>query len=80
MVDLSVDLDATEEHRYAAAWDATGVRFYVDDTPVRTVDQRLDYPLQLMVDLFELPTGEPRDPGSYPKVATVRSVRGHRPA
>jgi hypothetical protein len=80
MVDLSVDLDATEEHRYATAWDATGVRFYVDDTLVRTVDQRLDYPLQLMVDLFELPIGEPRDPGSYPKVATVRSVRGYRPA
>jgi hypothetical protein len=33
-----------------------------------------------MVDLFELPIGEPRDPGSYPKVATVRSVRGYRPA
>jgi hypothetical protein len=80
MVDLVLDLDAAEEHTYAASWDASGVRFYVDDVLVRTVEQTLDYPLQLMVDLFELPGGRSRDPGSYPKTATVSWVRGHRSA
>ena len=81
VVDLELDLDATDAHTYAAAWDAQRVRFYVDDELVRTVEQGLDYPLQLLVDLFELPggaDGADRDPARYPKAATVRSVRGYR--
>jgi hypothetical protein len=31
------------------------VRFFVDDQLVRAADQRIDYPLQLMVDRFEFP-------------------------
>jgi hypothetical protein len=77
MVDLLLDLDATEEHTYAAEWDAARVRFFVDDLEVHTVDQGTDYPLQLMVDLFELPAGDERDRSSYPKTASVRWVRGY---
>ena len=43
-------------------------------------EQRIDYPLQLMVDLFEFPEGTYRDPAAYPKVADVRAVRGFRHA
>jgi Glycosyl hydrolases family 16 len=78
MVDVWLDLDATEEHSYAAEWNAHRVRFYVDDSLVHTVQQGLDYPLQLMVDLFEFPTDEGRDPVMYPKSARVRHVRGYR--
>jgi hypothetical protein len=42
------------------------------------VGQRIDYPLQLMLDLFEFPAGPERDPAAYPKLAEVRSVRGYR--
>ena len=56
------------------------VRFYVDDELVRTVEQRIDYPLQLMVDLFEFPERASRDPGAYPKLGEVASVRGYRRA
>lgn len=77
MVDLMLDLDATEQHTYAAEWDARRVRFYVDDSLVRTVDQGLDYPLQLMVDLFEFPTGDRREAGDYPLAGRVRAVRGY---
>ena len=78
MVDLVLDLDATEEHTYAAEWDVRGVRFYVDDLLVHTDEQTLDYPLQVMVDLFEFPTCDVRDVADYPKSAQVRSVRGYR--
>lgn len=78
MVDLVLGLDATEEHTYAARWDDRRVRFYVDDVLVHTVRQTLDYPLQLMVDLFEFPVGETRDAKDYPKSARVRAVRGYR--
>jgi hypothetical protein len=56
------------------------VRFFVDDALVRPVHQRIDYPLQLMLDFFEFPEGPQRDPAAYPKVAEVSAVRGYRAA
>ncbi len=78
MEDVALDLDATEWHTYSAEWTSERVRFFVDDHHVRTVHQGIDYPLQLMVDLFEFPDGPDRDPATYPKTADVRAVRGHR--
>ncbi len=80
VTDVWLDMDATRDHTYAAEWNRDRTRFYVDDVLVHTVDQGTDYPLQLMVDLFEFPTGPERDPSRYPKTALVRSVRGYRPA
>jgi hypothetical protein len=79
VTDLMLELDATEQHTYAAEWNARRVRFFVDGSLVRTVDQGLDYPLQLMVDLFEFPPDGHRDPAHYPKSAQVRAIRGYRP-
>ena len=80
MEELTLDLDATDWHSYAAEWTADRIRFFVDDRLVRTVNQRIDYPLQLMVDLFEFPEGSRRDPAAYPKLGEVRAVRGFRRA
>jgi Glycosyl hydrolases family 16 len=77
---VELPIDATESHTYAAEADADGVRFFVDDELVRTVAQRIDYPLQLMVDLFEFPESTERDPTAYPKTAGVKAVRGYRRA
>ncbi len=80
VADVALDLDATQWHTYSAAWTAEATRLYVDDVLVRSLDQGPDYPLQLMLDLFEFPAADDsRDPAAYPKVAEVRSVRGHRP-
>jgi Glycosyl hydrolases family 16 len=78
MEEVELPIDATDWHTYAAEWDADRVRIFVDDRLVRTVEQRIDYPLQLMVDLFEFPEASDRDPAAYPKVAEVRAVRGYR--
>jgi hypothetical protein len=80
MEEVALDLDATAWHSYAAEWTPERIRFLVDDQLVRTVDQRIDYPLQLMVDLFEFPEGRERDPSAYPKVGDVKAVRGYRRA
>jgi hypothetical protein len=80
MEELALDLDATDWHTYSAEWTAERIRFFVDDRLVRSVHQRIEYPLQLMVDLFEFPEGPDRDPAAYPKVAEVKAVRGHRHA
>jgi Glycosyl hydrolases family 16 len=76
MQDVAVDLDATEWHTYSAEWTAEVTRLYVDDRLVRTVDQGMSYPLQLMIDLFEFPPAGARDPARYPKVGDVGAVRG----
>lgn len=47
-----------------------GARFFVDDQLVRTVEQGLDYPLQLMIDLFEFPATAARDPANIPRPRT----------
>ena len=64
--------------RRADGWTPDQVRFFVDDQLVRTVCQRIDYPLQLMVDLFEFPAGADRDTAAYPKIGEVKAVRGYR--
>jgi hypothetical protein len=78
MAELALDFDAAGWHTYSAEWSAERVRFFIDDRLVRSVRQRIDYPLQLMLDLFEFPAGPERDPAAYPKLAEVRSVRGYR--
>ena len=78
MARIPADLDAGQWHDYAAAWDAQRVRFFVDDDLVRTVEQSIHYPLQLMVDLFEFPAGPRRNPDDYPKMGDVAWVRGYR--
>ena len=77
VVDVLLDLDATEPHSYAAVWDAERVSFYVDEVAVRVVPQGIGYPQQLMIDLFEFPAGPERPPADYPKSARVHSVRGY---
>ena len=78
--DIALEFDATDWHTYGAAWTAERIRFFVDDRLVRTVHQCIDYPLQLMVDLFEFPEDSHRDADAYPKVAEVQAVRGYRRA
>jgi hypothetical protein len=78
MRDVDLGLDATGWHTYAATWTADETRIYVDDELVRTLDQGIDYPLQLMLDLFEFPASSDRDPAAYPKTGDVAAVRGYR--
>ena len=80
MDELTLELDAGAWHAYAVEWTQERIRYFVDDQLVRTVRQRIDYPLQLMIDLFEFPEGADRDPAEYPKVAEVKAVRGYRRA
>jgi hypothetical protein len=80
MDEVTLDLGAADWHTYSAEWTADQVRFFVDDRLVRSVNQRIDYPLQLMVDLFEFPEGTAREAAAYPKVGEVRAVRGYRRA
>jgi hypothetical protein len=65
--------DVRDPHTYSAEWRPGGVAFYIDDALVYETDQSPDYPMQLMLDVYEFEPG-----GDYPKRFPVQSVRGYR--
>ncbi|GAA3291113.1 glycoside hydrolase family 16 protein [Dactylosporangium vinaceum] len=48
-------IDVGEPHTYAADWRPGRVDFFVDGDHVRTVGQAPDYPMQMMVAVFDFP-------------------------
>ena len=77
---VPIDIDATEFHIYAAEWTRTHVDFFVDGRRVKSVRQSPNYPMQLMLGIYEF--DDARDQvaaeGSYPKEFIVDYVRGFR--
>ena len=77
---IELAMDATQFHTYSVEWVRGRSVFYVDDVPVARIDQAPDYPLQLMLDVFEFPSENPDPADRYPKEFIVDFVRGYRPA
>ena len=81
-VETEVAIDVREWHTYSADWTPDHIAWYIDDRLIRVVEQSADYPMQLMLDVYEFPpaddTPDPRDPADYPKVFEVDWVRVSR--
>lgn len=77
---MTLAIDAREFHDYAVEWTPARVRFFVDEVQVRDVAQSPAYPMQLMLNVYELADGaEPSSPPErYPKEFLVDWVRGWR--
>ena len=71
MAVVTVPLDASQPHTWTAIWGDGETTIGCDGFVVRRMPQAPDYPLFLMIDLFEIGTPS----GSYPKSATVHHVR-----
>lgn len=72
--------DLTEMHDYAVEWTPDAVRFFIDHRWVKTVRQRIDYPVQLMLDLYEFPRADgTRDLAALPHTLRVERVRTFPP-
>jgi hypothetical protein len=67
--------DSTQFHEYAARWEPGRTEFFTDGELVKSIDQAPDYPMQLMLDIYEFEPG-----GEYPKRFQVDWVRGWRRA
>jgi hypothetical protein len=48
-------IDVAEHHVYAADWRPGRVDFFVDGEHVRRVEQAPDYPMQMMIGVFDFP-------------------------
>ncbi|WP_156376807.1 MULTISPECIES: glycoside hydrolase family 16 protein [unclassified Microcella] len=71
--------DARGFRTYSLEWMPGTARWYVDDLLIAEVDQSPDYPLQLMLNLYDLPLeSTTRDAESYPMTAGVAWVREWR--
>ena len=70
-------IDVTAFHDYAADWRTGRVDFSVDGEHVKTVEQAPDYPMQMMVAVFDFPAHEQaaRWPGHVPALIVDR-IRG----
>jgi hypothetical protein len=72
MAEARIPVDASRPHTWTAVWGGGETVVGCEGVVVRRVPQAPDYPLFLMVDLFEL------DPsvGPHPKTATLHHLRG----
>jgi Glycosyl hydrolases family 16 len=50
-----VEIDVTEPHVYAVDWRPGRVDFLIDGKRLKTVEQAPDYPMQMMVAVFDFP-------------------------
>jgi Glycosyl hydrolases family 16 len=71
-----VSIDVREPHVYAADWREGRVDFRVDGRVVRSVAQAPDYPMQLMVAVFDFPEKAAAAPAGHVPLLAVDRVRG----
>jgi hypothetical protein len=72
MTAVEIPLDASKPHTWTAIWGNGQTTIGCEGLIIRRIQQAPDYPLFLLVDLFEI--GAPR--GDYPKSATLHHFRG----
>jgi hypothetical protein len=70
-----VAIDVAEFHVYAADWQPGRVEFLVDGRQVRTVPQAPDYPMQMMVAVFDFPAKPDAGPADHVPLLAVDYVR-----
>ncbi|MFQ6550394.1 glycoside hydrolase family 16 protein [Aestuariibius sp. 2305UL40-4] len=73
--EVRLPLRAEEWHVYGMDWTPSGVRFFVDGAETFRTRQAPDYPMQLMLNFYELPGEDPAGEGWF----DVDYVRGFAP-
>jgi Glycosyl hydrolases family 16 len=68
-------IDVAEFHVYTADWRPGRVDFLVDGRHVRSVDQAPDYPMQMMVAVFDFPAKAEAAPAAHVPLLAVDYVR-----
>ncbi|MFI6576563.1 glycoside hydrolase family 16 protein [Nocardiopsis sp. NPDC050513] len=77
---VEAEIDARRFHTYTVEWTPERVSFFIDGHRQRSLDQSPNYPMQLMLNIYEFPTDRPEPATAYPKHFIVDYVRGYRPA
>lgn len=72
-----LEIDATKFHVYAHEWTPTYIDFFVDNQKIRSINQSPDYPMQIMLSIYELPGSEQNS--VYPKEFVIDYIRSYQP-
>jgi Glycosyl hydrolases family 16 len=73
------NVDVTDFHVYAASWTPDKVDFYFDNRKIRSISQSPHYPMQIMLNIYELPVEHPIQHNSYPKQFEIDYIRAYKP-
>lgn len=74
---VAVPVDVRQWHDYGVIWAPTWVAFYVDGAEVKRVDQSPQYPMQLLINIYDFGGASPRTPAAP---FQIDHVRIHEPA
>lgn len=76
----SFAMDAMQFHSYAVDWSAEKMDFYIDNKKIKTIYQSPQYPMQLMLNIYEVPVEGEKTASDlrYPKEFEIDYVRGYR--
>jgi Glycosyl hydrolases family 16 len=72
----SFAIDVMDFHFYAAEWMPGKTIFYIDGKKIKELPQAPDYPLQLMLGIYEVPEGA-TDKSAYPKEFVIDWLKGY---
>jgi hypothetical protein len=75
-----VEVDVAEPHVYSADWRPGRVDFSIDGRHVKSVGQAPDYPMQMMVAVFDFPDKADGAPADHVAELAIDSIRGRQPA
>ena len=73
------DIDVAAFHTYGIDWRQGSVSFAIDDRVVRRLDRAPDYPMQLMIGVFDFPARAVAGEAPPPPELVVSRVRGRPP-
>ena len=74
-------MDATAFNIYATEWRPDRVDFYINNRKVKSIPESPDYPMQLMLNIYETPVNAPlkEADSTYPKLFEVDYIRVFQP-
>jgi len=72
-------IDATEFHTYAADWSEEKIDFYIDGKKIKTIEQSPHYPMQLMLNIYEVPASvKATVKNNYPNEFVIDYIHGYK--
>jgi hypothetical protein len=74
---IPIDIDVSADHTYGVRWLPESLAFTVDGETVRTSEQSPDYPMQLMIGIFDFPAKAGDDDPPHVPEMWVSRVFGH---
>ena len=71
-------VDVSDWHDYAAVWTPDDVTFFIDGEPVKRVEQSPQYPMQLMLNIYDFERSSSDRPASPFRINRIRVLRPRR--